>query len=61
MARYNMPKPLSMYRDTGLVEITQEFRNRDVQNMAADNALAQAVLEMYSMEEDQEAKRKFID
>ena len=61
MARYNMPKPLSMYRDTGLVEITQEFRNRYVQNMAADNALAQAVLEMDSMEEDQEAKRKLID
>ena len=39
MARYNLPQPMSMYRDTGLVDISKEFRNRYVQNKAADNAL----------------------
>ena len=61
MARYNIPQPMSMYRDTGLVDISQEFRNRYVQNMAADNALAKAVLEMDSLEEDSEAKRRLIE
>ena len=55
MARYQLPKPQSMYRDTGLVENTQLFRDRYVQNMAADDMLAQSVLEMSSMEQDQEA------
>mgnify|MGYP003624183657 CR=1 FL=1 len=61
MARYNLPKPMSMYRDTGLVATSQEFRNRYVQNMAADNQLAQAVLEMGSREQDQEAKQRLIE
>lgn len=61
MARYNMPKPLSMYRDTGLVEVTQEFRNRYVQNMAADNQLSKAILEMASREQDQEAKQRLME
>ena len=61
MARYTLPTPLSMYRDTGLVEITQEFRNRYVQNMAADNALAKSIMEMDSMEEDQEAKQRLME
>ena len=61
MARYTLPTPLSMYRDTGLVEITKEFRNRYVQNMAADNALAKSIMEMDSMEEDQEAKQRLME
>tara|TARA_R110002020_G_scaffold60656_2_gene164131 strand:+ start:1186 stop:3666 length:2481 start_codon:yes stop_codon:yes gene_type:complete len=61
MARYALPKPMSMYRDTGLVDISQEFRNRYVQNMAADNSLAKAILEMASMEEDQEKKRMLME
>ena len=61
MARYQLPQPKSMYRDTGLVENTQLFRDRYVQNMAADDSLAQSVLEMSSMEEDQEAKTALVD
>ena len=61
MARYNMPKPMSMYRDTGLVDITKEFRNRYVQNMAADNSLSKAVLEMAAREQDQEAKQRLME
>ena len=61
MARYTLPQPLSMYRDTGLVEITKEFRNRYVQNMAADNALSKSILEMDSREQDQEAKQRLMD
>ena len=61
MARYQLPKPQSMYRDTGLVENTQLFRDRYVQNMAADDMLAQSVLEMSSMEQDQEAKTALIE
>ena len=61
MARYNLPQPMSMYRDTGLVDISKEFRNRYVQNMAADNALSKAILEMASMEEDQEKKRMLME
>ena len=61
MARYQLPKAQSMYRDTGLVENTQLFRDRYVQNMAADDSLAQSVLEMSSMEEDQEAKTALVD
>ena len=61
MARYQLPAPQSMYRDTGVVEITKDFRNRHIQNLAADDALAQAVLEMNSMEEDSEAKRALIE
>ena len=61
MARYTLPAPQSMYRDTGAVEISQLFRQRYVQNMAADDALAQSVLEMSSMEEDNEAKRALIE
>ena len=59
MARYQLPKAQSMYRDTGLVENTQLFRDRYVQNMAANDSLAQSVLEMSSIEwskKDQEAK-----
>ena len=61
MARYQLPKAQSMYRDTGLVANTQLFRQRYVQNMAADDALAQSVLEMSSMEEDQEAKAALVE
>ena len=61
MARYQLPQPQSMYRDTGLVENTKLFRQRYVQNMAADDALAQSVLEMDSMEEDQEAKAALVE
>ena len=61
MARYQLPKAQSMYRDTGLVANTQLFRQRYVQNMAADDSLAQSVLEMSSMEEDQEAKTALVD
>ena len=61
MARYQLPQPQSMYRDTGLVENTQLFRDRYVQNMAADDSLAQSVLEMSSMEEDQESKAALVE
>ena len=61
MARYQLPQAQSMYRDTGLVANTQLFRQRYVQNMAADDALAQSVLEMASMEEDQEAKAALVE
>ena len=61
MARYTLPQPLSMYRDTGQVEITKEFRNRYVQNMAADNALSKSILEMDSREQDQEAKQNNVE
>jgi hypothetical protein len=64
MARYQLPKAQSMYRDTGLVENTQLFRDRYVQNMAANDSLAQSVLEMSSIEwskKDQEAKAALVD
>ena len=61
MARYALPKPMSMYRDTGAVEITRLFRERHMSNLAADDALAQSVLEMISMEQDEEAKRDLVD
>ena len=61
MARYQLPKPQSMYRDTGLVENTKLFRQRYVQNMAADDALAQAVLEMTAMEQDTDLKNSLIE
>jgi len=61
MARYQLPKAQSMYRDTGLVENTQLFRDRYVKNMAADDSLAQSVLEMSSMEEDQESKAALVE
>ena len=37
MARYQLPAPQSMYRDTGAVEISQLFRQRYVENMAGDD------------------------
>tara|TARA_R100000544_G_scaffold16504_2_gene7847 strand:- start:5823 stop:8267 length:2445 start_codon:yes stop_codon:yes gene_type:complete len=61
MARYALPTPMSMYRDTGAVEITRLFRERHMSNLAADDALAQSVLEMISMEQDEEAKRDLVD
>ena len=61
MARYQLPQPQSMYRDTGLVENTKLFRKRYVQNMAADDALAQAVLEMTSMEQDTDLKNSLVE
>ena len=61
MARYALPKPMSMYRDTGLVETTKEFRQRYIQNLAADDSLAQAILEMAALEEDEETKKALIE
>ena len=61
MARYQLPAPQSMYRDTGLVANTELFRKRYIENMAADDQLAQAILGMESMEEDNEAKRTLIE
>ena len=61
MARYALPAPMSMYRDTGLVANTELFRRRYVENMAADDQIAQSVLNMVSMEQDNEAKRALID
>ena len=61
MARYQLPAPQSMYRDTGLVHNTTLFRQRYVQNMAANDALAKAVLEMSSMAADEETKRALVE
>ena len=61
MARYTLPKAQSMYRDTGLVHNTTLFRQRYVENMAANDALAQAVLEMQSLAQDDETKRALIE
>ena len=60
MARYQLPAPQSMYRDTGAVEITKLLRDRYVQNLAADDALAQAILEMDSLGADDETKQALI-
>ncbi len=60
MARYELPAPMSMYRDTGAVEITKLLRDRYVQNLAADDALAQAILEMDSLGADDETKQALI-
>ena len=49
MARYALPAPMSMYRDTGLVANTELLRRRYVENMAADDQIAQAVLNMVPM------------
>ena len=61
MARFQLPKPQSMYRDTGIVEITKELRNRYVANLKADDALAQSILEMDSMEQDDEMKVELVE
>ena len=61
MARYQLPAPMSMYRDTGAVEITKMLRDRYMQNLAADDALAKAVLEMDSMGADDETKQALIE
>ena len=61
MARYQLPAPQSMYRDTGAVEMTKMFRDRYLQNIAADDALAQAVLEMQSLDQDDETKKSLIE
>ena len=61
MARYELPAPMSMYRDTGAVEITKLLRDRYVQNLAADDALAQAILEMDSLGADDETKQALIE
>ena len=61
MARYTLPAPQSMYRDTGAVEMTKMLRDRYMQNLAADDALAKAVLEMESMGVDDETKQALIE
>ena len=61
MARYVLPAAQSMYRDTGAVEMTKMFRDRYLQNIAADDALAQAVLEMQSLDQDDETKKSLIE
>jgi len=61
MARYQLPAPQSMYRDTGAVEMTKMFRDRYLQNVAADDALAQAVLEMQSLDQDDDTKKSLIE
>ena len=61
MARYQLPAPQSMYRDTGAVEMTKMFRDRYLQNVAADDAIAQAVLEMQSLDQDDDTKKSLIE
>ena len=61
MAKYDLPAPKSMYRDLGHKEIAGFLRKRYVDNLKADDAIAQAILEMDSLEQDNETKLKLID
>ena len=61
MAKYELPQHQSMYRDTGAVQVNQLKRQEYLSNMQADNTLATSILNMDSMDKDDENLMNLAD
>ena len=58
MARINIPKPISSYRDLGTVELAKLARNQYIEGYSAADEFSNSVGQMQSLEKDAHLKNQ---
>ena len=61
MARIDIPKPISTYRDLGTVELAKLARNQYIEGYGAADEFSNSVNNMQALEKDQHIKTKLSD
>lgn len=61
MARIDIPKPISTYRDLGTVELAKLARNQYIEGYGAADEFSNSVSNMQALEKDQHIKNKLSD